>query len=133
MLAEITRYCSNEFKERFNNHYRQLKKFKALVNFSINPNFKHTSFLRLIEISLEEGFLDNEESTFLEHMINKYKVKYLVWSHKIPWVKNQMKDFARQALSKPQPQLQFSFDRQDFPRLPVHLIGNSNKRLGKRL
>lgn len=79
-----------ELKVKFQHFYQHRKKITALDNHSSVVKFHHKSYLSLIKICMNEGFLGGEESQFLEFLLKKYEVSYLDWSHKTNWLKKQM-------------------------------------------
>lgn len=80
----------HELKEKITNLFLHRKKLKALENYSQIPNFKHINYLPLIKQCMLEGFLEEQEASFLDHMLNKYEINYLDWSHRTKWLKNEM-------------------------------------------
>jgi len=79
-----------ELKVKFQHFYQHRKKITALDNHSSVVKFYHKSYLSLIKVCMNEGFLGGEESQFLEFLLKKYEVSYLDWAHRTNWLKKQM-------------------------------------------
>lgn len=77
-------------KEKFKDLFIHKKKIKALENFSECSKFHHKKYLALIKQCLADGFLDQEESDFLTHMLDRYRINFLDWAHKTNWLKGEM-------------------------------------------
>lgn len=82
---------------------------------------------------MNDGFLDDEEARFLEHMLRKYELNYLDWSHKTKWLKNQI----RSMVSKKPPEAQFYFEWDRTPKMPMEvpreLLSNQTTQTGVRI
>jgi len=79
-----------EFKEKLNNFTVHKKKLYALNNYSEVVPFQHKHYLMLIKKCMEDGFLKEKEAEFLCYMVDKYKLDFLNWSHRTPWLKKEM-------------------------------------------
>jgi len=118
-----------QFKDKFDIFTKHRKKVKALENISSCTNFKHQSYLGLIKECLHEGFLEDQEEVFLDHMLHKYEVNYLDWCYKTKWLKKEMNKLAS-ACKKTSEQIYIDFEKlmpkQPMPNIPVHLMKNGN-------
>lgn len=81
----------SELQSRFADFFQHRKKVKSLENYSFSASFVHKNYLFLVKNCLNDGFLDEIESKFLDHMLKKYELNYLDWSHKTKWLKSQMR------------------------------------------
>ena len=79
-----------EFKEKLDNFIVHKKKLYALNNYSEVVPFQHKDYLILIKRCMADGFLGEKEADFLCYMLEKYKVDFLEWSHRTPWLKKEM-------------------------------------------
>lgn len=118
-----------QFKDKFDIFNKHKKKVKALENVSSCTNFKHQNYLGLIKECLHEGFLEDQEEVFLDHMLKKYEVNYLDWCYKTRWLKNEMKNLAR-SYTKTSAQIYMDFEKlmpkQQMPNIPVHLLNQGH-------
>lgn len=123
-----------ELKEKFNNFFSQRKKLKALENLSEVIPFKHNNYLKLIRNCMDEGFLDNKEADFLDHILDKYEVNFLDWAHKTKWLKGEMARMSRESfIQKEKQEKQMSFLDPSF-NIPLHLLNSqTNQRTGRRI
>lgn len=82
----------SDLKEKFKNFFIHKKKLQALENYSSVVNFKHKDYLILIKKCMADGFLGEEEATFLSHMVDKYfdEQHFLDWTHKTKWLKSEI-------------------------------------------
>lgn len=114
-----------QFKDKFDIFSKHRKKVKALENVSSCTAFKHQSYLGLIKECLAEGFLEEQEDAFLEHMLQKYEVNYLDWCYKTKWLKNEMSKLAS-VCKKTSSQIYFDMEslmqKQSMPNIPVHIL-----------
>lgn len=104
----------NELKEKFKACNVHKKKVKALQNYNFAvplPN-KEAALFSLVKKCMNYGFLDDVESSFLNHMLDKCGIYYLDWAHKTNWLKTQMKRLAYEHRKEQEVQLNF-FDYQD--------------------
>lgn len=98
-----------EYKEKLKTFFTQKKKLQALQNYSEVAPFPHKKHLVLIKRCMDEGFLDNETDGFIGHLLNKYEVNFLDWSHRTKWLKGEMcRIAADNGVIKPQ-QTYFNF------------------------
>lgn len=103
---------TNEFKNRFQRLTRNQKEVRALENFSTISYFPHRHHLTLVRACMKNGFLDDPTCQFLSHMLKKYDVDYLDWSHKTPWLKREMAQIIQNAQKRVKPpQICFDFDK----------------------
>lgn len=86
----------SELREKFSCLFKHKKKLKALQNYSNVAPFQHKKYLHLIKTCMDDGFLQDKEADFLDHMLKKYEVNFLDWSHKTRWLKNEMKRIANE-------------------------------------
>ncbi len=112
-------------KEKFVSFFQSEKKVKAIENFTGGQYFPHKDYLTLIKRCMNDGFLEEKEAGFLDHMLSKYEINYLEWSHRTKWIKEQIE--ARKAARITEIQEAFEFEK---PRglptnIPTHLIGNA--------
>lgn len=80
-----------EFQEKFKCLFINSKKIKALDNFSETGAFKHEAYLSLIKICFHEQFPTKKEVDFLDHLLDQYKLRFLDWAYKTPWLKEQIR------------------------------------------
>lgn len=122
----------SELKEKFKSLFQHKKKIAALENYSLAAPFTHRNQLTLIKNCMNDGFLDDEEARFLEHMLKKYELNYLDWSHKTKWLKNQIRSMA--AKKSPDPQFFFDWDRKPTTpiQIPPELLNNTTTQMGAR-
>lgn len=108
-----------DLKNRFSNFFQHRKKVTALENYSVSDKFHHKKYLVLVKQCMQDGFLEQEESEFLDHMLKKYEMNYLDWTHRTKWVKGKMAEMAPQ---KPKPvQTYFDF-KQPACMVPAELL-----------
>lgn len=124
----------SDLKEKFQSFFQHRKKITALENFSIDAKFAHKNYLSLVKECMAEGFLGEEESSFLDHILGRYEVNYLDWAHKTKWLKAQIKEKEQKA-QKPRPiQEFFNFDRQQTQvRVPVEVLIAKTAQVAKRI
>lgn len=122
---------AQEFKEKFRNFLQQKKKIKALKNFASCHKFEHKNYLPLLESCFEEGFLEEKEEMFLEHLVEKYELrfKYLLWCHN---TKSLQKEKMRlnSAIFNPALKNQLFFDLEtkeagSLAKMPLHLLAKT--------
>lgn len=126
----------SQLKSKFRRFWQIRKKVKALENYAIAPNFTHHAYIPLVKDCLEQGFVEEEESVFIDHILNKYGLNYLDWAYKTPWVKRQIESLStkRRQNAPKSPQLQFDFVKAtSIPvHVPTHLLGQKNGQISKR-
>lgn len=98
-----------EFKEKLNRFTVHKKKLYALNNYSEVVPFQHKHYLLLIKKCMDDGFLQEKEAEFLCYMVEKYKIDFLDWSHRTPWLKNEMLRLAAKYDHSNDPVVQQSF------------------------
>lgn len=81
-----------DLQTKFADFFQHRKKLKSLENYSFSASFVHKNYLSLVKNCLNDGFLEEVESKFLDHMLKKYELNYLDWSHKTKWLKSQMRN-----------------------------------------
>jgi len=114
-----------QLQAMFDTFLQHRKKIKSLENFSCSHEFVHKNYLGLMKNCIRGGFLDDMESNFLDHMLKKYELNYLDWSHRTPWLKEQI--FKLQVKAQDHKykngQIYFDFDKkQDHSNIPVHIL-----------
>ena len=120
-----------ELKEKFAHFFKHRKKILALENYSQVVSFHHTHYLFLIKRCMKDGFLGSQETDFLNHMVEKYFVDYhfLDWTHKTPWLKQEMKHLRREKVKKQPQQLDLldleKLRKPNVPAVPVEMINKS--------
>ena len=108
-------------KQKFMSLFQQEKKVKAIETFTEGAPFPHRNYLNLIKECLNDGFLEDKEAGFLDHMLTKYEINYLDWSHRTKWIKQQIA--SRKAERPKQIQATFAFEaRPPQVAIPTHLI-----------
>lgn len=135
----VKKYLSlklDQFKQKFDSFWKHRQKLKALENVNSCTNFKHGNYLGLIKECLADGFLEDKEEAFLEHMLQKYEVNYLDWCYKTKWLKNQMQQLAS-ACKKTSDQLYIDMEglmgNKNMPDVPVHILNQTRGIKGARL
>jgi len=103
--STIEKLC--EFKDKFGRFFVHKKKLKALSNYSstlpIEKN--HKTAIKLIETFADAGFLEEEDVTYLNHLLERYEVKFTEWAHKTKWLQQHMKKLADEKRGvQPKPQ-----------------------------
>lgn len=127
-----------ELKDRFKRLFVQKKKLKALNNYAECGSFRHDNYLVLVKRCMDEGFLEQEEAGFLDHMLKKYELKFLDWSHKTKWLKGEMKRVAQETYrSKHKQTFLFDMSKLDHPQygiMPLEsmMAAQQNKQQGAR-
>ena len=127
----------HELTEKFKRLFVFKKKLQALENFSEATNFEHKGHLKLIRSCLDEGFPDEKDEEYLCHLINRYELKGLDWTHKTKWLKEEIKRRAYR-MPKQQPAVskgpfQFSLfewgnkQKQQSSSVPVELLNIASK------
>lgn len=86
----------SDLKELFLSFFTHRKKLKALENYSVVSGFQHRGYLKLIGKCIDDGFLGSEEAAFLDHMLQKYEINFLDWSHRTKWIKRQIAEMSQQ-------------------------------------
>lgn len=121
-----------ELKDRFKSFFQHKKKVAALENFSETDKFCHRTYLDLVKHCMNQGFLGDKESDFLDHMLNRYEINYLQWSHKTRWIKQQI---SQNRTSRAETiQQVFPFSRQHAPvHVPIEILGNVSVASSKRV
>lgn len=124
-----------DLKLRFAEFYQHRKKAKSLENYSINPKFSHKNYLQLIKGCLGDGFLEEVESKFLDHMLKKYQLNYLDWAHRTKWLKRKMQEVDSPKSKKAAPiQTFFPFMKSDPPvHVPITIVAGATKTPEARL
>jgi hypothetical protein len=87
----------SDLKDKFYKFVGHTKKVRALENLSSVSHFNHKGYLALIKNCMNDGFLGEKESEFLGYMVSKYfsDKNFLDWSHKTPWLKEEMKKLTK--------------------------------------
>lgn len=90
---------SDKFSTLFKENLVHRKKLIALKNYSFCAPVKNQEQIKLLESCVAQGFLEEEEERFINHMINKYfgsEIEGLVWSHKTKFLKKKMQQIKSQ-------------------------------------
>lgn len=124
-------------KSKFRNLLKHSKQVKSLENYSaVAETFKHKDYLTLIKTCMGCSFLDEKDSEYLDHLVDKYRINFLDWAHKTPWLKKEM---AMMALNKAKVEpLQlniFTYKERETTTInvPVEVLGNKPKQISKRI
>lgn len=119
-------------KEKFMSLFQHQKKIRAIENFTAGDFFPHKSYLTLIKQCMSDGFLEEKEASFLDHMLTKYEIIYLDWAYKTKWVKQQI---MKKAEAMPlDTQEMFEFQKPAVPvAIPLHLMMKGRPMMGKRV
>ena len=115
----------SDLQVRFADFFQHRKKAKSLENYSVSTKFSHKNYLSLIQGCLADGFLEDVESKFLDHMLKKYQLNYLDWAHRTKWLKKIMKEMEPKKARKPAP-IQTFFDfaaKEAGIKVPINMIG----------
>ena len=115
-------------KGKFRQLYIHQKMLRALENYDEAIQVQHNGYLSLIKRGWLDGFLDEETSHFLNHMISKKFAQedYLNWTYKTRWLKKRMAEVQKEHAGprSVQPDM---FDaarkRMPIPNIPVGLLG----------
>lgn len=118
-----------ELKENFREFFQHRKKITALENFSASDQFHHKKYLVLVKSCLDDGFLEEQESDFLNHMLKKYEINYLDWAHKTKWLKKRM----REAKPRTPRMVQGYFNFEPTMNVPVEILNQGQRQVGQRL
>lgn len=124
-----------ELKEKFRKCFQQRKKIAALENYSTSVKFPHKSYLLLVKECMKDGFLGQEESEFLDYMLNRYHLNYLDWAHRTKWLKQQMEEGIAVSNRFRPYQILFNFDKvQQTPvHIPIALIADQSNQTARRI
>ena|ERR1700677_1044809 len=111
-----------DLKNRFKSFFQHKKKISALENFSQAAPFPHRKYLGLIKMCVNDGFLGDKESEFLDHMLDTCRINYLDWAHKTPWLKKEIE--SRSKINPFDEHMLFDFEKKiDLPvAVPLHLV-----------
>jgi hypothetical protein len=94
------------YNERSFQHAQNWKKIRALVNYSKTiDDFDEWEALEFIIRYFNRSYLDSEQESFLDYVLEKYAIEYDKWCYKTHWVRHQ---FLRKA-EKDHGQLHFFF------------------------
>lgn len=123
-------------KDKFTNLFIQKKKLKALENYSEVIEFRHENYLRLIRTCMSEGFLDDKEAAFLDHLLTKYEVNFLDWACKTKWLKQEMIRIAKENLdltdTGPHSFRQFLYMQRAGLNIPTHIMNQNHSQTTRR-
>lgn len=123
-----------DLKKKFFSLFQQHKKVKALENYSEgDQRFPHKNYLTLVKKCLNDGFLGEQESGFLDHMLNKYEVNYLDWHHRTKWVKNAIEEKKAARPKDPQQLFGFYTPNRTPIHIPTHLLVTTQTGTGARI
>ena len=101
MTPESLLERSDEFKNRLRVTMVAKKKLKALMNYSEVAEFEHKPYLELIDGCLKQDAIGHKEVDFLSYMLDKYKIYFLDWAYRNPWLREKMAHM-RQGMTKQQ-------------------------------
>ncbi len=125
-----------ELKEKFKSFFTQKKKLKALENYSEVAHFPHKGYLPLIKKCMNDGFLGDTEANFLGHLLDKYEINFLDWSHKTKWLKGEMNRIRKQNPEKAEEQLTlFNFEKvreESRFKVPFEVVAQKQKQYRER-
>ena len=123
-----------ELKDKFKSFFQHRKKIIALENFSSAGKFPHHNYLGLVKECMNEGFLGERESEFLDYMLGRYELNYLDWAHRTKWLKKEIQEKQDDARLAVATQTFFNFDRKETSmNIPVQLLKSKISQSGKRL
>lgn len=105
-----------DFKDKFTSFNAHSKKVRGLERFASVQPFPGDRYVPLFKQILKDGFLDQEEEKFLEHLINRIELDALGWAYKTPWIKSEMKRL-KSFNERPTFQLALPFDKK--PSIPA--------------
>ena len=119
----------SELREKFSTLFKHKKKLKALENYSNAAPFQHKKYLHLIKTCMDDGFLQDKEADFLDHMLKKYEVNFLDWSHKTRWLKNEIKKMASERVEETHQYTFFDLNKkkEESYSVPLELLANQHK------
>ena len=122
----------DNLKSRFKGFFQHRKKIAALENYTFSANFPHRNYLTLIKGCMTDGFWEEAEAAFLDHMLAKYELNYLDWAHRTKWLKGQI---AKRTTPKPLAiQRFFDFEKKQTPvNVPIELLATKTHQIGARL
>jgi len=131
-------------KEKFKNLFLQHKKVRALENYGECVDYDRikecklfNKQLALIKICMKQGFLDEIEAQFIDHMVKKVNIEYLYWSHRTKNLKGTMAKITRARLKsqKQKEEIQMLIDFDKAPKsveIPSYLVDDKDNRMEKR-
>lgn len=79
-----------DLKRKFLEDLQDKKKIQALQHLGEVRKFRQQSLLKVVADDYRCGFLDPEESQFLDYVLRKYSIDYLNWCHKTRGTKLEM-------------------------------------------
>ena len=79
-----------DLKRKFLEDLQDKKRIQALQHLAEVRKFRQQSLLKVVADDYKNGFLDPEESQFLEYVVRKYSIDYLNWCHKTRGTKIEM-------------------------------------------
>jgi len=100
-------------KDKFKTFFGQKKKIAALENYAIRIPAYHRPYLTLIRQCMNDGFLDQEEGEFLNHMTNKYfsEKNYLDYAHNTRWLRKEIGRLKKESMPMHQHPELFNWDK----------------------
>jgi len=100
-------------KDKFKTFFGQKKKIAALENYSLRIPAYHRPYLTLIRQCMSDGFLDQEEGEFLNHMTNKYfnDKNYLDYAHSTRWLRKEIGRLKKESIPHVQHPELFNWDK----------------------
>lgn len=118
------------FKVQFDEFLQDKKKIKAIKNMSSVKGIPmhRRKIFDLISSCTKIKFLNDYERVFLSGLLNEFKIDYLDWCYKTPWLKQQIREMKQAAREKRQSQqLYFNLDKKDTRTIevPVHILNKN--------
>jgi hypothetical protein len=103
-------------------HRVNTRKYTALINYTqaAGTYWRERSYLELLGKCIDNGFLTQKGSEFLQELIETKKLDYLTWSFKTPWVRKKIALGACESAAScsDHPTL-FDYGKLDMPSLPA--------------
>lgn len=80
-----------QLQHKFNEFFKHRAKLRALMNYDEAVDYKNHRWITLIQECMKDGFLQDKESEFLDHILSKCEINFLDWNCRTKWVKRQIK------------------------------------------
>lgn len=135
MRKKYLNFKFEDFKSQFDQHTVHRKKVRALEHYMEAVSFAGSKYISFFLMLLRHGFLDEQESNFLDYQIRKVEICPYTWSHKIPWVKKEIRRIQFREAAKPSKQIYFDFYKpREAVTVPLELLTtkNTNRRAAIR-
>jgi len=91
MTTKLLLDKASQIRKKFKEFLFHRKQVQALENYACVAPFRFKYKLELLKTCIEEGFLDDKEAEFLEHMIKKSEISVHDWSYKTKWLRTEMR------------------------------------------